>query len=221
MITRIDQVISDLVSKGISPVPLFPNSKQPEDKAWQKIKYDNSRFMPDSNVGANLAMSGICHVDADNEVAEHFCRKWLPHNTLIVGRKHKIDDREYKVVTNYFYKNNGIISENQSYKDSNKLQVLEFRCNGQSVVHGKTPLKEDNSIMCERYVVNDAKPASHDNLLFIANKIYLACMFVEYDLGMNEGALRLDGCLKRYCSNWSDDARVEFLLSIGEVTRPE
>ena len=117
MITRIDQVISDLVSKGISPVPLFPNSKQPEDKAWQKIKYDNSRFMPDSNVGANLAMSGICHVDADNEVAEHFCRKWLPHNTLIVGRKHKIDDREYKVVTNYFYKNNGIISENQSLKD--------------------------------------------------------------------------------------------------------
>ena len=147
MITRIDQVISDLVSKGISPVPLFPNSKQPEDKAWQKIKYDNSRFMPDSNVGANLAMSGICHVDADNEVAEHFCRKWLPHNTLIVGRKHKIDDREYKVVTNYFYKNNGIISENQSYKDSNKLQVLEFRCNGQSVVHGKTPLKDDETIL--------------------------------------------------------------------------
>ena len=93
MITRIDQVISDLVSKGISPVPLFPNSKQPEDKAWQKTKYDNSRFMPDSNVGANLALSGICHVDADNEVAEHFCRKWLPHNTLIVGRKHKIGDR--------------------------------------------------------------------------------------------------------------------------------
>ena len=47
MITRIDQVISDPVSKGISPVPLF----QPQTTrryAAGKIKYDNSRFMPDS-----------------------------------------------------------------------------------------------------------------------------------------------------------------------------
>ena len=37
---------------------------------------------------------------------------------------------------------------------------------------------------------------------------------------MNEGALRLDGCLKHYCSNWTDDERIEFLLTIGEITRP-
>ena len=219
MITRIDQVISDLVSKGISPVPLFPNSKQPEDKAWQKIKYDNSRFMPDSNVGANLAMSGICHVDADNEVAEHFCRKWLPHNTLIVGRKHKIDDREYKVVTNYFYKNNGIISENQSYKDSNKLQVLEFRCNGQSVVHGKTPLKDDETILAERYFVNDTEIAECSSLQHLVYKIWLACKMVDWNIGMNQGALKLDSCIMRYCK-WADDERIDFILSIGEYVDP-
>ena len=219
MITRIDQVISDLVSKGISPVPLFPNSKQPEDKAWQKIKYDNSRFMPDSNVGANLAMSGICHVDADNEVAEHFCRKWLPHNTLIVGRKHKIDNKEYKVVTNYFYKNNGIISENQSYKDSNKVQVLEFRCNGQSVVYGKTPLKDDETILAERYFVNDTEIAECSSLQHLVYKIWLACKMVDWNIGMNQGALKLDSCIMRYCK-WADDERIDFILSIGEYVDP-
>ena len=217
----INDVLNNLEAKDLYHVPVFPNSKQPEDKEWQKKKYQKQRYADDNSVGVNLKLSQVLHFDFETWVACRFGEKFCPKNTFIIGKKYEKNGCEIELVTNYFYKNNGVIDSNLTFKNDAGTPILELRCNGQSVVHGKTPLKEDNSIMCERYVVNDAKPASHDNLLFIANKIYLACMFVEYDLGMNEGALRLDGCLKRYCSNWSDDDRVEFLLSIGEVTRPE
>ena len=215
----INNVLDNLAAKNLYPVPVFPNSKQPEDKAWQKKIYPRNRFADDNSVGVNLALSQVLHFDFETEVACRFGAKWCPKNTFIIGKKYKKNGKEISLVTNYFYQNNGLLDTNLTLTNDEKKPILELRCNGQSVVHGKTPLKEDDSIMCERYVVYDAKPASHDDLLFIANKIHLACMLVEYDLGMNEGALRLDGCLKRYC-NWSDDERVEFLLSIGEITRP-
>ena len=215
----INNVLNNLESKDLVHLPVFPNSKQPEDKEWQNKKYQKQRYQDDNSVGVNLKLSHILHFDFENAVACMFGARWCPKNTFIVGKKYKKNGTEERLVTNYFYQNNGVIDKNLTFKNDEGTPILELRCNGQSVVHGKTPLKEDDSIMCERYVVYDAKPASHDNLLFLANKIHLACMLVEYDIGMNEGALRLDGCLKRYC-NWTDDERVDFLMSIGEITRP-
>ena len=215
----INKVLDNLKEKNIYAVPVFPNSKQPEDKDWQNKDYQRQRFAEDNSVGANLKKSNILHFDFETDVACGFGDKWCPKNTFIIGKKYKKNGKEIRLATNYFYSNNGVIDTNLTFSNDEKKPILELRCNGHSVVHGKTPLKEDNSIMCERYVVYDAKPASHDDLLFIANKIHLACMFVEYDLGMNQGALRLDGCLKRY-TNWTDEERVDFLLSIGEITRP-
>jgi len=215
----INRVLDKLEAKDLHHLPVFPNSKRPEDKEWQKKKYPRERYSDDNSVGVNLGLSGIIHFDFETAVACTFGARWCPKNTFIIGKKYKKDGQEIRLVTNYFYLNNGVIDTNLTLTNDEKKPILELRCNGQSVVHGKTPLKEDDSIMCERYVVNDAKPASNDNLLFLAYKIHLACMLVEYDLGMNEGALRLDGCLKRY-TKWTDDERVDFLLSIGEITRP-
>ena len=215
----INNVLNNLESKDLVHLPVFPNSKQPEDKEWQNKKYQKQRYQDDNSVGVNLKLSQILHFDFENTVACTFGARWCPKNTFIIGKKYKKNGTEERQVTNYFYQNNGVLDKNLTFKNDEGTPILELRCNGQSVVHGKTPLKEDDSIMCERYVVYDAKPASHDNLLFLANKIHLACMLVEYDLGMNQGALRLDGCLKRY-TNWTDDEREDFLLSIGKITRP-
>ena len=216
----IDAVLDNLEEKNIDALPVFPYSKRPEDMEWQKKDYPRQRFAQDNNVGANLKKSNLVHFDFETPVACRIGGKFLPKNTFIIGKKYKKDGQEIRLVTNYFYLNNGVIDTNLTFKNDEKKPILELRCNGHSVVHGKTPLKEDESIMCERYVVYNGNPASQDNLLFLANKIHVACMLVEYNLGMNEGALRLDGCLKRYCSNWTDDERIEFLLTIGEITRP-
>ena len=219
MQTRMQKIVSDIVKRGISPVPCFPNSKQPEDKGWTEKRYENhlERFLHDSNVGANLGLSGILHVDADNKLAVHFCKKYLPKNTLIVGRKHTTHDgRVVDVITNYFYQNNNVIKDNQSLKH-NGQQVLEFRCKGQSIIHGKTPLKEDETILCERFIANDAPIASVQDLQFLVNKIYLACVICEYDVGANQGALKLDSCIMRY-TNWSDQEREDFIYDICEIT---
>ena len=216
----INNVLDNLESKNLYPVPVFPNSKSPEDKEWQKIKYQRERFANDNSVGVNLKLSQVLHFDLETDVACRFGDRWLPKNTFIIGKKYKKNGQEIKLVTNYFYQNNGVIDTNVQLKNDEGKPIIELRCNGQSVVHGKTPLKEDNSIMCERYIANNDTPATYDDLLFLHHKIYLACMFVEYDLGMNESALKLDGCLKRYCPNWTDDDRVDFMLAIGEVTRP-
>ena len=35
----INDVLNNLEAKDLYHVPVFPNSKQPEDKEWQKKKY--------------------------------------------------------------------------------------------------------------------------------------------------------------------------------------
>ena len=54
----------------------------------------------------------------------------------------------------------------------------------------------------------------------IVNKIYVACVLCSFDVGMNQSALKLDSCLMRY-TDWTDDERADFLLAIGEQTRPD
>ncbi len=161
-------------------------------------------------------MSGVLHVDADNKHSEHFCKKFLPQNTLIIGRKHKIGKVVIETPTNWFYKNNGLLKENQRLEHKGKV-ILEFRCKGQTVVYGKTPFKDNPNILCERYIANDADIASEQDLQFLVNKVYVASVLCEYAVGANLGALKLDSCIKRYC-NWSDSEREDFVWQIVQRT---
>ena len=88
-------------------------------------------------------------------------------------------------------------------------------------MYGKTPLKDNPNILCERYIANDAPIASAQDLQHIVNKIYLACVLCEYDVGANQGALKLDACLKRYCRDWTDHQREEFIFEVVQRTDPE
>ena len=213
----IDAKLRDIRQRNLVPVPLLPNSKQPNEvKGWDLKFWADHEFRPNNNIGANLALSGVLHVDADNKHSEHFCKKFLPQNTLIIGRKHKIGKVEIETPTNWFYKNNGLLKENQRLEHNGKV-VLEFRCKGQTVVYGKTPFKDNPNILCERYIANDADIASVQDLQFLVNKVYVASVLCEYNVGANLGALKLDSCIKRYC-NWSDSEREDFIFEIVQRT---
>jgi len=216
----IDGALEQIRGIGLEPVPVHPMSKKPKEDNFNKKKFSDAQFRPNDNIGAGLEQSDVCHVDLDNRHSVALGARWLPSDTLIVGRRHVIEGHEIEVVTNWFFQNNGIISENQSLKDINQETVLEFRCNGHSVIHGKTLLKDDNNKHCERYFHNYRKPAYCENLQQLVNKIYVASMLCDLDVGMNEGALKLDSCLMRY-TNWTDEQRVDFLMAVGEITRPQ
>ena len=113
----INDVLNNLEAKDLYHVPVFPNSKQPEDKEWQKKKYQKQRYADDNSVGVNLKLSQVLHFDFETWVACRFGEKFCPKNTFIIGKKYEKNGCEIELVTNYFYKNNGVIDSNLTFKN--------------------------------------------------------------------------------------------------------
>ena len=212
----IKEVVDDLITqKKVSVVPLFPNQKETHDKQWQLKRYTTEHFLEDSNVGVNLHLSGWIDLDFDNDRAVYFGNKYAPQNTLKLARVYP-DGR--KEITHYFFENNNSLKDN----DIRKLRgdtVLELRCNGQTVVHGQTPSKDDPSIMVKREWVNNVRPIYVENLQEIVNKIFFAVAICDYNVGANLGALKLDACIMRY-TKWTDAEREDFLYDVCGITDP-
>ena len=214
MITKARSFAKKIVDQGYNIVPLFPYSKNNQDINWQNRKYSIDDVLDDSNIGINLGQSNLIDVDLDCDLAVHFGSLWLPHNTLKLARITK----GKKEITHYFYVNNKSLKENFSDKFKGST-ILEFRANGQTVVYGQTPYKEDNSIMVDRLWVDEQKPIYVDNLEQIVKKIYVAVALCSYGVGANQGALKLDSCIMRY-TEWSDDEREDFIYQIVSKTDP-
>ena len=214
MITKARSFAKKIVDQGYNIVPLFPYSKNNQDINWQNRKYSIDDVLDDSNIGINLAQSNLIDVDLDCDLAVHFGSLWLPHNTLKLARITK----GKKEITHYFYVNNKSLKDNFSDKFKGST-ILEFRANGQTVVYGQTPYKEDSSIMVDRLWVDEQKPVYVDNLEQIVKKIYVAVALCSYGVGANQGALKLDSCIMRY-TQWSDDEREDFIYQIVQKTDP-
>ena len=214
MITKARSFAKKIVDQGYNIVPLFPYSKNNQDINWQNRKYSIDDVLDDSNIGINLAQSNLIDVDLDCDLAVHFGSLWLPHNTLKLARITK----GKKEITHYFYVNNKSLKDNFSDKFKGST-ILEFRANGQTVVYGQTPYKEDSSIMVDRLWVDEQKPIYVDNLEQIVKKIYVAVALCSYGVGANQGALKLDSCIMRY-TEWSDDEREDFIYQIVSKTDP-
>jgi len=214
MITKARSFAKQIMDQGYNIVPLFPYSKNNQDINWQNRKYSIDDVLDDSNIGINLAQSNLIDVDLDCDLAVHFGSLWLPHNTLKLARITK----GKKEITHYFYVNNKSLKENFSDKFKGST-ILEFRANGQTVVYGQTPYKEDSSIMVDRLWVDEQKPIYVDNLEQIVKKIYVAVALCSYGVGANQGALKLDSCIMRY-TQWSDDEREDFIYQIVQKTDP-
>ena len=214
MITKARSFAKKIVDQGYNIVPLFPYSKNNQDINWQNRKYSIDDVLDDSNIGINLGQSNLIDVDLDCDLAVHFGSLWLPHNTLKLARITK----GKKEITHYFYVNNKSLKDNFSDKFKGST-ILEFRANGQTVVYGQTPYKEDSSIMVDRLWVDEQKPIYVDNLEQIVKKIYVAVALCSYGVGANQGALKLDSCIMRY-TEWSDDEREDFIYQIVSKTDP-
>ena len=214
MITKARSFAKQIMDQGYNIVPLFPYSKNNQDINWQNRKYSIDDVLDDSNIGINLAQSNLIDVDLDCDLAVHFGSLWLPHNTLKLARITK----GKKEITHYFYVNNKSLKDNFSDKFKGST-ILEFRANGQTVVYGQTPYKEDSSIMVDRLWVDEQKPVYVDNLEQIVKKIYVAVALCSYGVGANQGALKLDSCIMRY-TQWSDDEREDFIYQIVQKTDP-
>ena len=214
MITKARSFAKQIMDQGYNIVPLFPYSKNNQDINWQNRKYSIDDVLDDSNIGINLAQSNLIDVDLDCDLAVHFGSLWLPHNTLKLARITK----GKKEITHYFYVNNKSLKDNFSDKFKGST-ILEFRANGQTVVYGQTPYKEDSSIMVDRLWVDEQKPVYVDNLEQIVKKIYVAVALCSYGVGANQGALKLDSCIMRY-TEWSDDEREDFIYQIVSKTDP-
>ena len=214
MITKARSFAKQIMDQGYNIVPLFPYSKNNQDINWQNRKYSIDYVLDDSNIGINLAQSNLIDVDLDCDLAVHFGSLWLPHNTLKLARITK----GKKEITHYFYVNNKSLKDNFSDKFKGST-ILEFRANGQTVVYGQTPYKEDSSIMVDRLWVDEQKPIYVDNLEQIVKKIYVAVALCSYGVGANQGALKLDSCIMRY-TQWSDDEREDFIYQIVQKTDP-
>ena len=214
MITKARSFAKQIMDQGYNIVPLFPYSKNNQDINWQNRKYSIDDVLDDSNIGINLAQSNLIDVDLDCDLAVHFGSLWLPHNTLKLARITK----GKKEITHYFYVNNKSLKENFSDKFKGST-ILEFRANGQTVVYGQTPYKEDSSIMVDRLWVDEQKPVYVHNLEQIVKKIYVAVALCSYGVGANQGALKLDSCIMRY-TQWSDEEREDFIYQIVQKTDP-
>jgi RecA-family ATPase len=214
MITKARSFAKKIVDQGYNIVPLFPYSKNNQDINWQNRKYSIDDVLDDSNIGINLAQSNLIDVDLDCDLAVYFGRLWLPHNTLKLARITK----GKKEITHYFYVNNKSLKDNFSDKFKGDT-ILEFRANGQTVVYGQTPYKDDKSIMVDRLWVDEQKPVYVDNLEQIVKKIYVAVALCSYHVGANQGALKLDSCIMRY-TEWSDSEREDFIYQIVQKTDP-
>ena len=128
MITRARAFAKSIVDKGYNVVPLFPNSKETNDKNWQLKKYKVDDFLDDSNVGINLGLSNLIDVDLDCDLALHFGNKYLPHNTLMLKRVHPNGKSE---ITHFFFENNGILKDNDVKKFRGETITDTFTTNSQ------------------------------------------------------------------------------------------
>jgi len=216
-----------LIKKGYAIIPLKKNEKGNTDPEIIKRDYTLDHFKEpllhpekgyamwdvDGNQGINLEKNKWIDLDLENKYSVHFGKLWLP-DTLSLGRILTNADRE---ITHYFYKNN---------KDLATLtldtSIAEFRCEGQTVVFGKTKCKKTGDLL-ERYWGRTIDPADapHD-IEEIFNEIsffsWLASLPFVWE-NANTGALKLDACFKRY-TEWSDEKRIQRLMDFFSYKLP-
>ena len=208
-------VARELLNRDLKIVPLFPKQKATHDVGWQNKKYQIEDILDDSNIGVNLHQSNLLDVDLETEMAMYFAKLYLSHTTLILGRHYPNGPRQW---SHFFFENSGLLDSNITLKWKNET-IVELRSKGQTVVYGSTPLKDNPNVMVERYWQTEYKPKYEKDIIKLINKIFFCAIIVRYNVGGNQGALKLDSCLMRY-TEWSDNERAETLLDILKITDP-
>ena len=210
------KIAEQIINQGAFIIPLFPNSKHNNDKDILKRIYPATDVGENDNVGMNLGLSGIYALDGDSTDGIHWCNEWLPQDTTKHIRVYP-DGREE--VVHYLFKSNGGVRENNPLGQVAKEEV-ELLVKGNLVAYGTTIHKTTNEPMKRVIDSKHAIRPFNDSILNAYKKVCFAAVIGKHLISANTSALALDSCLWRYCKNWSDEDRVNFLYDIFSYYLP-
>ena len=210
------QIAQELIDNGTFIIPLFPNSKKNGDVDILDRIYPATDVGEQDNVGMNLGLSKIYAIDGDTADGIYFCNKWLPQDTTKHIRVYPDGRRE---VVHYLFKSNGSVVENNPLGQVAKENV-ELLVKGNLVAYGTTIHKITNEPMKRIIDSKNAIKPFNDSILKAYKKIAFASVIGKHLISSNTSALQLDSCVWRYCKEWTDDERVDFLYDIFSYYLP-
>ena len=200
-----------IVNKGMFFIPLLPNEKKNWDSDHLTRDYTEEDLIPGGNLGVNPKKSDKYVIDGDSELAIKFGNLWLPNNTTIGARQYP-DGRIEK--THWYFKSDGSLETNI------RSLPAELFCDHNIVAFGTTIHKKTKEPMKRYWANEDSVLPFNESILKTFYKINFAAKVGEHLKSVNTGALTLDSCLWRYCKDWSDDVRKQFLLDFYSVVAP-
>ena len=200
-----------IVNKGMFFIPLLPNEKKNWDSDHLTKDYTEKDLIPGGNLAINPKKSDKYVIDGDSELAIKFGNLWLPNNTTIGARQYP-DGRIEK--THWYFKSDGSLETNI------RSLPAELFCDHNIVAFGTTIHKKTKEPMKRFWANEDSVLPFNNAILKTFNKINFASKVGEYLTSVNTGALTLDSCLWRYCKDWSDDVRKQFLLDFYSIVTP-
>jgi len=200
-----------IVNKGTFCIPLLPNEKKNGDSDFITRDYTEKDLIPGGNLGINPKKSKKYVIDLDSELAIKLGNLWLPNNTTIGARQYPNGKIER---THFYFESDG------SLKTNIKSLPAELYCDHNIVAFGTTIHKQTKEPMKRFWESEESALPFNDSILATFNKINFASKVGEYLTSVNTGALALDSCLFRYCKDWSDEEREQFLLDYYSVVAP-
>ena len=200
-----------IVNKGMFFIPLLPNEKKNWDSDHLTRDYTEEDLIPGGNLGVNPKKSDKYVIDGDSELAIKFGNLWLPNNTTIGARQYP-DGRIEK--THWYFKSDGSLETNI------RSLPAELFCDHNIVAFGTTIHKKTKEPMKRYWANEDSVLPFNESILKTFYKINFAAKVGEHLKSVNTGALTLDSCLWRYCKDWSDDVRKQFLLDFYSIVTP-
>ena len=209
---NVEQAAKKIVDRGWCFIPLLPQKKYNDDSEHLTKDYSEKDLIPNGNVAVNPKKSEVYIFDLDSDYAIKFGDKWLPKNTTIGARQYP-DGRIEK--THWYFKSNGSLEKNI------KSLPAELYIDHNVVAFGETLHKQTNEPMKRFWASEESEYPFNDTILKTFWLINFAAKVAEHITPVvNTGALALDSCLWRYCKDWSDDDRKNFLIDFYSVVAP-
>ena len=215
MVLRADwdlsQLVKKIVNRGMYFIPLLKNEKKNWDSDHLTKDYTEKDIIPGGNLAINPKKSKKYVIDGDSELAIKFGNLWLPNNTTIGARQYPNGKIER---THFYFESNGSLETNI------RSLPAELFCDHNIVAFGTTIHKKTKEPMKRYWANEDSVLPFNESILKTFYKINFAAKVGEHLKSINTGALTLDSCLWRYCKDWSDDVRKQFLLDFYSIVTP-
>jgi RecA-family ATPase len=217
----IKSVAKTYIENNIVPIPLDKSGdgKGTRINGWQDTYFEANEFHDNNNVGWNLKLSKKVDGDMDSKEATFYAPYFLKP-TLTMGLR---EDNEPPLITHYFYN-----AEGSNVKDyikrnfPNGKTIAELRVEGNTVVEPSVAAsKLFNNKKIKREFVTSEKNISDsivadENLINNFNKVCVASVLKTVIASDNMPFVKLTACLKRYCTDWSEEDIYSFIEIVNK-----